>query len=44
MDPPNLEFLNFGLLDFILIWFLYKTGFIERLKKHTKSVAMKYLR
>ena len=39
-----LDSLNFGLVDFILICFLYKIGFMGRLSSQTRSVARAHFR
>ena len=44
MEPPNSDFFNFGLVDLVLLFLLYKIGFIGRFQSQTKSVARAYFR
>ena len=44
MEPPNLDFSDFGLENFVVMFMVYRMGLVGKLVNYGNSTAVKYFR
>ena len=44
MEPPNLDFFDFGLENFVVMFMVYRMGLVGKLVNYGNSTAVKYFR